>query len=292
MTALVTPFHPDGAIDGDVLAELIDYQLGAGVAAVVVAAGAGEYVSLRPEERVEVVQLAATALRGRAALVAAVLAPDTGSAVAGATAAAAAGAQALLLLTPYYLAPSPAGLVEHVRRVAAAVALPIVLYNNPGRTGLDLNLPVLERLAGLPAVVGVKECERDLGRVAGKIARLGARLAFLSGDDDLLLPFLSLGAPGAIMAGTNLAAPWAVALHRAARQGDWDGARELFYTRLLPFTALYRGPDHPGPLKELLGLAGFPVGAARPPLQPVGEARLAELARALRELGLAAPARA
>ncbi|OFV83011.1 MAG: 4-hydroxy-tetrahydrodipicolinate synthase [Acidobacteria bacterium RBG_16_64_8] len=286
ITALVTPFDEHGSINWSVLATLLEYQVTSGISGVVVTAGAGEYVNLSPEERNEVVRRSAEILQGRIRLAAGILAPDTHTAVTTALAARDAGAEAVLVLTPYYSHPSSAGLVSHFRRVAEEVRLPIILYNNPGRTGINLDVPVLEQLADIPDVVGVKECDRDLGRVAVKIARLGGRLAFMSGDDDLCLPIWSIGAVGAFMASTNLVAPWAVACFKAAQTGDWDGARTLFFSRLLPFITLYRGPDHPGPLKQALTLAGFPVGTARPPLQPLSPERLSEMARALRELAL------
>ena len=286
MTALVTPFHPDGSINWEVQADLIEYQVSAGVTGLAVTAGSGEYVNLTPDERAEVVRRAATALRGRAALVAGILAPDTGGAISASLAARAGGAQALLVSTPYYISPSLPGLVAHFRDVAEAVELPIILYNNPGRTGINLDLPVLERLVEVPGVVAIKECDRDLGRVAVKLMHLGERLTFLSGDDDLCLQIWSIGAQGAIMASSNLAAGWAVAACTAAQEGDWDRAREIFYSRLLPLISLYKGPDHPGPLKQLLGLAGFPVGAGRSPLQPLSDERLVELAQRLQELRL------
>jgi 4-hydroxy-tetrahydrodipicolinate synthase len=220
------------------------------------------------------------------AVLAGILAPDTTSALDAARAARQAGAQALLLLTPYYIAPSLEGIVDHFRLVADAVDLPILIYNNPGRTGTNLELSALERLAEIPAVVGIKECDRDLGRVAGKIARLGERLAFLSGDDDLLLPFLSLGGKGAIMASTNLVAEWVVRLFEAVQEEDWEQARDIFLGRLLPFVMLYKGPDHPGPLKQAMALAGLDVGLGRPPLRPLDDRRLMQMSQALEALGL------
>lgn len=232
------------------------------------------------------VECVSSALQGRSLLIAGILAPDTGSALAAGLAAKRAGAQVLLLLTPYYVSPSADGLVMHFRLVAEATGLPIIIYNNPGRTGINLDLPVLEHIAALPNMVGIKECDRDLGRVARKIDRLGSHLAFLSGDDDLCLPCFSLGAPGAIMASTNLVASWAVTIYRAARDGNYPEARAVFYSRLLKFIALYRGPDHPGPLKQIMEVVGIPVGTGRPPLQPLGKERLAQITQAVRELDL------
>lgn len=288
-TALVTPFHQDGSINWDAQADLIEHQVAAGVNGVAVTAGSGEYVNLDPDERAEVVRRAAQALRGRAALVAGVLAPDTGSALAASLAAKEGGAQAILLLTPYYISPSIPGLVSHFRQVAEAVELPIILYNNPGRTGINLDLPALEQLVEIPNVVAIKECDRDLGRVAVKIMRIGSHLTFLSGDDDLCLQIWSIGAQGAIMASTNLAAPWAVTAFAATREGDWAQAREIFYSRLLPLITLYKGPDHPGPLKQVLSLAGFQVGTGRTPLHPLHEDRLAQIVQRLQDLELIEP---
>lgn len=286
LTALVTPFGTDGSINIDAMSDLIEYQLNSGVTGIAVTAGAGEYVNLYPEERVEVVRKAASILQGRAPLVAGVLAADTGSAVRASLAAKEAGARALLLLTPYYVSPSINGIVDHFQRVAAQVGLPIVIYNNPGRTGINLDVQALERLVEIPEVMGIKECDRDLGRVVLKILNVGDRLTFMSGDDDLFLPILSIGAAGGIMAGTNLAAPWAVRIFEETQAGRWDKAQEIFCNQLLPFIGLYKGPDHPGPLKEALGLAGFPVGRGRPPLHPIGEERLRLLRTKLLELEL------
>lgn len=286
MTALVTPFHPDGSINYEGMPRLIEYQVESGIAGIVVTAGSGEYVTLRPDERAEVIRHASEILHGRIPLVAGILAPDTGSAVEAALAAQDAGANALLLLTPYYLSPSTEGVVSHFRMVTEAVDLPVILYNIPARTNINLDVSTLVQLAELTRVVGIKECDRDMGRVALKISEVGSRLTFLSGDDDLCIPFWSIGGMGAIMSSTNLTAPWAVECFAAARDGDWDTARQVFYTRLLPFIMLYRGPDHPGQLKQTLGLAGFQVGTGRPPLQPVDTDRLAHLRQGLRDLGL------
>jgi 4-hydroxy-tetrahydrodipicolinate synthase len=287
ITALITPFHADYSLNLGLMPRLIERQIEGGVTAICVTAGAGEYLTLRSEERREVIRRAGDVLQGRIPLIAGILGADTGSAVKASQVAREAGAQALLVLNPLYLAPSLGGLLGYFRAVAQEVDLPIIVYNNPGRTGVNLDLPILERLADIPQVVALKECDRDLGRVAVKIERLGSRLAFLSGDDDLCLPSFAIGATGAIMAASNLVPSWPVGILKAVQKSEWDEARALF-SRLLKIVALYVGPDHPGPLKQIMGRAGFPVGIGRPPLHPVSAERLAYIDQVLRELGLLA----
>jgi 4-hydroxy-tetrahydrodipicolinate synthase len=285
ITALVTPFRSDYSLNLDLIPRLIEHQVEGGIAAICVTAGAGEYLTLRPEERKDVIQCAVAALHGRLPLVAGILASDTASAVAAARAARDAGAQGLVLLNPVYLNPSLEGLYGHFRAVAEAADLPIIVYNNPGRTGVNLDLRTLERLAEIPQCVALKDCDRDLGRVARKVERLGSRMIHLSGDDDLCLPSFAIGSAGSMMAASNLVPSWAADLLTATLQNDWVKARSLF-SRLLKIVALYEGPDHPGPLKQIMGRAGFPVGMGRPPLCPVSAERLAHIEQVLGELGL------
>lgn len=284
LTALVTPFREDDSINLELIATLIERQLAAGISGIVVTAGVGEYVSLQPDERIQIIRCAADALQGKLPLIAGILEPTTHSAVTASLAARDAGAQALLVLTPYYVKPSDEGLVRHFQIIAEQTDSPIIVYNNPARTGINLDVQVLEELAAIPQVVAVKECDRDLGRVACKIERLGARLSFLSGEDDLLLPALSIGARGAIMAASNLVASWAVELFKRVEARDLDRARRI-HAQLLKFVALYDGPNHPAPLKAVMRCAGLPVGQGRPPLESPSQARLDEITCRLSELG-------
>ena len=212
-------------------------------------------------------------------------AANTREAVAAGQAARDNGADGLLVLNPPYWNLSPAGLVEHFRAVATEVDLPIVVYNNPARTGLNMDTALLERLCDIPQVTALKECDRDLGRVARKIERLAHRLAFLSGDDDLCLQSFVIGARGAVMAISNLVPSWPVAIHEATMQDKCSEARPIF-SRLLRLIELYEGPDHPGTLKQIMIQAGYQVGPARPPLDRVDTERLAHIDQVLGELGL------
>jgi len=285
ITALVTPFNKDFSLNLEILPALIENQIDGGIDAICVTAGAGEYLTLRPEERKDLIQHSDELIQGRIPLVAGILEIETGSAVTASRAAREAGAQGLLVLNPLYFSPSSDGLFEYFRAVAEEVDLPIIVYNNPGRTGYNFDLPMLERLVNIPQVVALKECDRDLGRVARKIDLLGSRLTFLSGDDDLCLQSFAMGAKGSMMAASNLVPSWAVELLKATQNNKWFEARTLFF-RLLKIVTLYEGPDHPGPLKQIMDQAGFPVGIGRPPLHQVNNERLTHIKRVLDELGL------
>lgn len=284
-TALVTPFTDSGELDLPTMKGLVDYQLAAGIHGLMTTGGSGEYVTLTEVERRRVLDTVLENVGKRVPVMAGVLATDTASAVAATRAAKQAGATAALVLTPYYVHPSADGLYAHFARVAE-VGLPILLYNNPGRTGINIGVELLVRLATLEAVVGMKECDRDMGRVAEKLAATAGRLSILAGDDDLLYPGVLLGSPGAIMAISNLAPAVCVAIYEAARRGEVTKARELFFD-LLPLIFATRGPNHPGPLKQAHTLVGRPVGTGRLPLAPLTVEELqARFEEPLRRLGL------
>ncbi len=284
-TALVTPFTTSGELDLPTIKGLVDYQLSAGIHGLMTTGGSGEYVTLTDTERRRVLDAVLEAVGGQVPVMAGVLAPDTASAVATTRAAKQAGAMAALVLTPYYVHPSLDGLYAHFARVAE-VGLPILAYNNPGRTGINIGVDLLVRLITLEPVVGMKECDRDMGRVAEKLAATAGRLSILAGDDDLLYPDVLLGSPGAIMAISNLAPAICVAIYDALARGEVTRAREHFFD-LLPLIFATRGPNHPGPLKQAHALVGRPVGTGRLPLAPLTTEELqARFEKPLRHLGL------
>jgi 4-hydroxy-tetrahydrodipicolinate synthase len=198
--------------------------------------------------------------------------------------AAEAGATAVLVLPPYYIAASRAGILAHFRDVAAAGGLPIVAYNNPPRTARDIDAELLLELAELPQVVGLKECDRDLGRASAKIAVVGDRIAFMCGDDDLVFPMLAAGASGAIMALPNLAPQLCCSLYEACRAGDVESAREL-HEVVRKLVHVRRIPNHPGPLKETMAMVGRPVGLARRPLLAMTDGERAAVQAVVDALG-------
>ncbi|MBS0532168.1 MAG: 4-hydroxy-tetrahydrodipicolinate synthase [Proteobacteria bacterium] len=265
-TAIVTPFDRNGEIDEATFRSLVDFQVSAGVAGLLVAGGSGEYVSLTVAERKRLVDIALDQAAGRISIIVGSLSPSTGEVQEMARHAAASGAAAVLVLPPYYIKPSAAGVFEHFARVADASPTPIVAYNNTGRTGLTLDVSMLQKLTEIPSIVALKECERDLAIISAKIAAVGDRIATMSGDDDLGFPTFLLGSPGGIFMSSNLIPAFHCKLLDAAKAGDLDTGRRAHYALLPLIEALYT-LNHPGPLREAMAFIGRPVGPARSPLQ-------------------------
>lgn len=285
ITALLTPFREDGGLDLSTLRSRIGWQLDRGIHGLLVGGVSGEYVNLSPEERRQVVQTAVDAVGGRVPVIAGILEPNTRQAVDAARDFEALGVQALLLLTPFHNLPTPAGILSHFRTVHEAMALPILLYNNPGRTGIDMDLSLQAELAALPRVVGVKECRREMAVVSEQIRQARTGFAVLSGEDDLALVAFVLGGAGAILTGGNILPELFLDMFRLVQRGEIAKAVELHH-RMMPLILAIYTRNHPFPLKEAMALAGMPVGPARPPLHPMDEGQRATVRAALRDLGL------
>jgi 4-hydroxy-tetrahydrodipicolinate synthase len=245
--------------------------------------GSGEYVSLTPSERQRAIDVAIDQAADRVPVIVGALAPGTREVQDTARYAAKAGASAVLVLPAYYIKPSAAGIYEHFVRVADVAPIPIVAYNNAGRTGITLDVGILESLTSIPSVVALKECERDLALIAAKISAVGKRIAIMSGDDDLGFPTFLLGSPGGIFTTANLVPALHRKLFEAAAKGDLKRARSLHYALLPLIEALYTA-NHPGPLKEAMAFIGHPVGRARAPLQKANIENLRLADAALRKL--------
>ena len=282
--ALVTPFKADESLDEDRLASHLDFLLAAGVQGVVPIGGCGEYVSLDRHERRRVVELTVQLVNGRVPVTAGALAPSTREVLEMGDAAAAAGASALLVLPPYYIRPSLAGVVDHFQCIAERIGLPIIAYNNPPRTGWAMNVEAVAEVAAIPGVVGLKECDRDLANVATKIECVGERIAVLGGDDDLVYWMMLTGAAGAIMATANLAPRLCLELYAACMRGDIASALTL-NRKLVALVRVRQGPNHPGPLKELMGMLGRSVGPPRRPLRSMTAEQRERAAALLARLG-------
>jgi len=292
LTALVTPFTADGAVDETAFRRLIRWQVLAGIDGVVPCGTTGEAPTLAADERERLIAIAVETVaerpsRDRIAVVAGTGTNDTAATVAATRRAAALGADAALVVAPYYNRPDQRMLEAHFRTVADDGGLPIVVYNVPSRTGSNVEADTFLRLAEHPRVIAVKEASGNLEQIA-RICRERPRdVAVMAGDDAWTLPVLALGGDGVVSVASNEIPGEMAALCAAARAGDWDGARRL-HERWLPlFLANFRGGPNPVPAKAALAIMGIlETDAVRGPLLPLDDGPRARLADTLRSLGL------
>ena len=283
MTALVTPFTEGGAVDETALRTLVQWQVDSGIAGLVPCGTTGEGATLDGDEHRRVVEIVCEAARGRVPVVAGCGSNDTRLTVAAAQRAARAGADALLVVTPPYNKPNRSGMIAHYRAVTEACALPVVVYNVPGRTAQNLGVDLTLRLAELPGVVGVKEASGNLEQIAAILEARSDGFAVLSGDDALALPTLALGAEGVVSVVSNEAPAEMARMVEAALTGDLATARRLHYA-LLPLMRANFVETNPVPVKTALALLGRCRGDLRAPLGPPEDATRAALQLALERL--------
>jgi len=288
MTAIVTPFRDDGAVDRDALAGLARWQGDCGIDGLVPCGTTGEGATLGDDEQAEVIATVCEAVAGRVPVIAGCGSNDTRRTVGAARRAAQAGADALLVVTPYYNKPNHSGMLDHYRAVTEATELPVVVYNVPGRTGQNLGADWTLELAEMRGVVAVKEASGDLDQIATILAGRPEGFAVLSGDDNLTVPTVALGADGVISVASNEAPGEMAAMVAAALDGDFGTARELHF-RLLPLMRANFAESNPVPVKTALGLLGRCGESVRAPLGAPAEATRGLLRVALVAAGLLDP---
>jgi 4-hydroxy-tetrahydrodipicolinate synthase len=286
MTAIITPFDPSGTVDLLALESLVRWQIDSGIDGIVPCGTTGEGATLDDAEHAAVIGTVVSAAGGRLPVVAGCGSNDTRRTVAAARRAEKAGANALLVVSPYYNKPNRSGMVEHYRAVSQATALPVVVYNVPGRTGQNLGAGLILELASLEGVVAVKEASGDLDQIATLLRDRPAGFSVLSGDDMLALPTISLGADGVISVASNEAPSEMSAMIAAALDGDMQRARELHY-RLLELMRANFAETNPVPVKTAMSMLGRCGGSLRPPLGPPADRTREILERALEGAGLA-----
>ena len=292
LTALVTPFTTDGAVDETAFRRLVRWQILGGIAGLVPCGTTGESPTLTTEERERLIALTVEAAaerpsRDRIAVVAGTGTNDTAATIRATRRAAELGADAALVVTPYYNRPDGRMLDAHFRAVADDGDLPIVVYNVPSRTSTNVDADTFLRLAEHPRVIAVKEASGNLDQIARICRDRPADVAVLAGDDAWTLPVLALGGDGVVSVAGNQIPGEMSSLCDTARAGDWDGARRI-HERWLPlFLANFRGGPNPVPVKAALALMGLlETDTVRGPLLPLDEAARTGLAATLRALGL------
>ncbi len=285
IVALVTPMHADGSVDWAALERLLDLHIDAGTGAIGAVGTTGESATLSVPEHCEVIKHCVNYVAGRLPVMAGTGANATREAIELTRAAAAAGADACLLVTPYYNKPSQRGLYEHFKAVAEAVDVPQVLYNVPGRTAVDMLNETVDRLAGIPNIVGIKDATGDTARGLDLIQRCGDRIAIYSGDDPTAMELMLAGGKGNISVTANVAAAAMAELCRLAMNGDRVGASAI-NDRLTPLNRALFLEANPIPVKWALARQGLIGDGIRLPLTPLDEQFHGEVAAALEAAGV------
>lgn len=274
-TALVTPFL-DGKINYPMLQVLLSRQIEAGVEAVVLAGTTGESATLSDEEKLELFSYAMKFAGRRIKIFAGTGSNDTKHAIELSVLAQQAGVDGLLVVSPYYNKATPDGLFAHYAAIAQAVSIPIIVYNVPSRTGVDIPVSVYSRLAQIPNIAGVKEASTDIGKILRVRAECPDTFALWSGNDNLTVPILSLGGKGVISVISNLFPEQMNIMTFAALDGDFDTAAAL-QCRMLPWTDFLGCEVNPIPIKAAMTRFGFDCGPGRLPLTPLSPAHQAKL---------------
>ena len=282
--ALVTPFR-DGGIDGAAFQAFVDWQITEGSAALVPCGTTGEAATLSHDEHHHVIRLCVAAAGGRVPVIAGCGSNDTATALAHLARAAKSGADAALVVVPYYNKPSQAGLVAHFRALSDASELPIVAYNVPGRTVVDLLPETLAEIAALANVVGIKDASGRLERVGLHRASCGPDFCQLSGNDEVALGYMASGGHGCISVTANVAPKLCAAFQAACAAGDFAAARALD-DRLLPLHLAMFADASPGPAKYALARAGRMADELRLPILSANAAARAAVDAALVHAGI------
>lgn len=263
-TALVTPFL-DGRVNYPMAEQLLKRQIDAGIRAVVLAGTTGESATLSDEEKLELFRRSKAYVGDDCAIIAGTGSNSTAHAVALSKEAEEAGADALLVVSPYYNKATPDGLVAHYMSIAHAVSIPIILYNVPSRTGLDMPVSVYKRLSVIPNIAGVKEASTDITKIARIRNACPRDFSVWAGNDDQAVPVISLGGQGVISVLSNVLPRETNAMAQAALAGDLDTATSL-QCQMLSLIDLLFCEVNPVPVKEAMKLIGFDCGGCRLPL--------------------------
>ena len=290
-TALVTPMKENGEVDYEGYRKLVNFQLGAGIDGLLPLGSTGETPTLDEDEEEKLIKITVEENKGRVPLIVGAGSNSTKHMESYVKRARDLGADAALVVTPYYNKPNDSGLIKHFE-IAAKTGLPIIIYNIAGRTARNIPTPLMEKIAVIPGIVGVKEASGDINQmmeVIGRIARPRKNTDnpfwVLSGDDGITLPLLALGGDGLISVISNLVPQKVKALVDACLAGNYEEGRKLHYELL----CLMRGAFvevNPVPIKTAMNLAGLPAGSVRLPLGPLSESSEAVVRKFLSDLGI------
>lgn len=286
-TALVTPMRSDGSVDEDAFARFVDWQIAQGADGVVPVGTTGESPTLTHAEHARVVRIAIEVAAGRVPVIAGAGSNSTAEAISLTSHAREAGADAVLVVTPYYNKPTQEGLYLHYRAVAERGGLPVLIYNIPARSVVDLSVETMARLAALPNIIGVKDSTQNLARPLHTRQACGRGFTQMSGEDHTALAFLAAGGHGCISVTANIAPALCAAMHRAWREGRTVEAMAI-QDQLLPLHDALFVETNPAPVKYAASLLGHGSRHCRLPIAPLGDAAAVRVRDAMAIVGLQA----
>jgi 4-hydroxy-tetrahydrodipicolinate synthase len=284
LVALITPFKDDG-VDEDVFRKLVNWQIEEGTDGLIPVGTTGESPTLSHDEHKRVVELCVEETNGRVPVIAGAGSNSTAEAVGFTRHAKEAGADAVLHVTPYYNKPTQEGMYRHFAAIAEAVDIPIIIYNIPPRSVVDMSIETMKRLAEHPNVVGVKDATADLVRPLKTRIEIGPDFCQLSGEDATIMPYLAQGGHGCISVTCNVAPGPLSQLHKAWQAGDLDTARSI-NDRLLPLHDALFCETSPGPVKYAASLLGICSPDARLPIWEIADTSKQRVKDAMRHAGL------
>lgn len=283
--ALVTPMHADGSVNFDKMKELIEFQIANDTDALIICGTTGEASTMSDEVQIECIRFAKEAAAGRVPVIAGAGSNDTAHCIALAQGCEKAGADAVLLVTPYYNKATQKGLILHYTAVANSINIPIILYNVPGRTGCNIAPKTVAELAKVKNIVAVKEASGNLSQVAEIAALVGPDFDIYSGNDDQILPVLSLGGKGVISVLSNVAPRQTHEICENFFKGDIEKSRQMQLEALPLINALFCEVN-PIPVKAALNLMGKEAGPLRLPLTEMEPQNQERLKKAMQEYGI------
>lgn len=285
MPAIITPMDKDGGIDFEGLKKNVEFYIDAGCTGIVANGSTGEAVNLNREERIAIVKKVVEIVKGKVKVIAGTGAPTTNVTIQYTRDAMNAGADAVLVITPFNAIPNKEGLYLHYKEVAK-VGIPVIMYNLPQHTSVEIDLETMGRLVKLDNIVGLKESSGNLSYFGEAIRRFSEDITLISGCDDLILQTLSMGIPALILAFGNIAPKTIIEIFKAIKNNDFVSAREKYY-KLLPMArAIGDSVNFPAPVKEAVRLLGRPSGPPRLSTLPVRQEESEEIRKKLVYAGL------
>jgi len=282
-TALITPFR-NGEVDEQALRRLVNFQIEGGVTGVIPCGTTGESVTLTEFEHDRVIEIVIEQAAGRVPVIAGTGTNNTRLTIERTRHAREIGADAALLVVPYYNKPTQEGMIRHFTMIAEATDLPLILYNVPGRTGVNMTPETVARLSEIPTIVGIKEASGNLDQVSQIVGSVRSDFVVLSGDDSLTLPIMSVGGHGVISVVSNIVPDAVAELTNAALRGDFATARTIHH-RLFPLCRAMFLDNNPTAVKTAAGMLGLCSSEVRPPLTDMTEANRRTLEATMRAWG-------